>query len=472
MAPASSPTSQTADPSVYGSAESAARLAPRLSAIEEKGYRLDLAAYEGFDCGVLAADLRYFAAAVEAVGGTLRVQRTEYDLEKRLIEVELKGNYGAVKPTQSSMEWVAFELPLESLPIKLVPHPARLEAYLRSLAPHDLQKLNLPDITRPFDEYVQSGSAYARGVYFTPSPAGEEGRYWCARPEKPLVGAGWTRGQPWYYSPAYLGKMIGHDDQLARPLREIRLGDPGGAKLLGRMSVLGLNKGVCLVELEQLTDKTLRYLAYPVADGNGLPRRSRLQADSQSMGPYENSVRSPIHDPRLGRHSLLKAPLPQRPQAIGEEESALQRSPGPRRPSVWTAQEEQRFREGRTMKPPYPQERVVLTPPFAELDPPVVVLRKDEGWAPFREDYVLDNRLSFEGADHDTARLLCVFTSVSPKSLLELIGVLHNVEVTPLLKDEALLARLESLRPPQPRPPTPPPPPAAAPPPAASGPRR
>ena len=397
-----------------------------IAAIRAKGYRLDLSAYEGLPRTILHADLRYLSAAVGLVEGRLAVIRRDYRLlNGKNSTQEDRELYWKRKET-SPPPWLTGPFPGDigvldegpaPLPVKLLPSPARLRVCLEKLTPGERRKLKIPDLTAPFEQLIRDCAAHARGVYFESGWRSDDGNHGCPMSGEAGCAGGAYRETPGYFAPAELGKLVGRVEQLVRPQEQIRLGKWLGAKLLGRMNVVGITSSVYFVEVDMPGEAAQRYITYPIADGNSGLRGDRPWIDPEKGGRAENSVRSPVHDPRLGRHSLLKIPRPFKagPYPPGQRE--------------------------------YQQERISVGPGFAGQEPPIVVLRKDAAWKPFLEDYVLDNRLSFTGEDADTARLVCVFTNISPKGLLRLIGALHGTDVSRLKGDAAVLERLEKLRP-------------------------
>jgi hypothetical protein len=372
---------------------------PLLEELAAKGHVVDISAYSECFPASLVRDLRCYLRAVEVVGDRQRVQITRYALlsseKSSPPELFRRGSTNSTFPH----EVIAADEGRHPLPLKLLPRRSEIR------------------IPEPNDQFCQCVAVVPRSMarYYIPGPNSEDPGRWIAYPRD---------GMPFFPPPKYgvsfleAGKLV-HPyprDALDWPMSSIEtkigLSKPGGATNLGRICVSGLSEAVYLVESEDVAGARDRFIVFPVADGNGGVRN--WESPGRSFATRcENGVHSDIWDRRLGRHSLLKVPMP-------------------------PASRYSRYN--------WMEERIVVTEHFAGFDPPIAVLRKVAGWKPFVEDYVIDNRLSFDGADDDTARLLCVFASIEPDDLLRVIGALHRVDVTNLLSDARLLSELESLR--------------------------
>jgi hypothetical protein len=370
---------------------------PLLEELAARGCVIDISAYETCFPVSLVRDLRYLVRAVVAVGGRQREAMTRYTLlsseKSSSLELFRRGSTNSIFPH----EVIVADEGMHPLPLKLIP---------RSSDIHVPEPVN--------DLCVCAGDqSRSQARYYRSGPESKDPDFWIAVPRD---------GMPFFAPPKYgvsfleAGKLVfacpgdGDSFRLVAAERLIGLSKPGGATNLGRVCVSGLSQAVYLVESEDATGARDRFVAFPVADGNGGVRR----LGRGRVTCYENSIRSELWDVRFGRHSLLKVPLPRAPSQYSRNN--------------------------------WKEERIVVTEHFAAFDPPIAVIRKDAEWKPFAEDYVIDNRLSFEGADDDTARLLCIFASIEPDDLLRVIGALHRVDVTRLLADTELLAELERLR--------------------------
>lgn len=408
----------------------AAALVQRLEAL---GYRLDLGAYPGLPESLLVDDLNYLLAAAELVGGRQQVERSEHALLSNFAADPQPGFRRAKAPGNERVdEWepndpeypfevVSARLPVRPLPLKLLPAPERVREVLAGASTPDGPLLELS-----IERLVELGFRLGYATYFVAAPDVTEPRF------VPPLPADTDRVPPpgGHWAGPLLGRYVraGEDYQRLyhtppKHADALRTGRFAGTTPLGRVRTIGLTPDIYLREIEREGHAPERSLVYSIADAAG-GRRTLQQVRQRGPGVsfFQNALDSPEHDPRLGVHSLLIVPR------------AL---PVPYRSSKdWTIDD-----------PVHPQERIVLDEFFSRQDPPIAVLRKSGTWEPFKEDYILDRRLSFDGPDADTARLVCVFTSIEPEALLRVVGALHGREVDDVLADPEAMRRLEDLRP-------------------------
>lgn len=282
------------------------------------------------------------------------------------------------------------------MPVLVVPDPQALRGLLTNRAIKDNAT---PLHERSFDDLRGSGLLSAYAIYFSPTPKPNYNPTWHApAPRGHFAGPVDSR---------YLGKAVG-SSFVWRPdfPKRIKLATP----VLAKRGTVELWEGVWLSELRVGDARPRREFDFPIADANGGARTTaEMAARPEARSQFENLVHSPIYQPTIGRQNLLIAPTP-----VAERQHA--------------------------------SESVVLDEFFAREAVPVVLLCKAETWQPGKEDYRLEIGLDGLNAARDDIRLICVFTSIQPKDLLELFARLGGEDPAGVQPDAATLIELESLR--------------------------
>ena len=390
--------------------------------LDKLGYRVDLSVYEGLPKELALRDLQYLEAAMNAfkkfAPDANAAAQTEYVLYNHHAKPEPKkgqAGYEEIRQDRIRRKVSGIGFPftpavygkqgLAPVSIQWLPSPPRVHHVLGRLEDNDSI-----DLDAEISTFAKYGFPFAQGIYFE---SGEDSKSPHISGPMSKQGGKGTRTnpkQPWHLSPLTNEKVIGHFNTVAEAEKTIRLGQPKGAELLGKLNVVELKPNILLIDLAKPNQTVERWLGFPIADGNGgIHARDRYSSDEGSE--WANEIKSDIHDPRLGRHSLLKVPSPALPEKMR-----------------------------------YPQEQIVVGHIFANQKPPVAILRKAKTWQPFAPDFEIDNRQSFFDSDDDTALKAIVFSHIKPKELLQFFGKYHDTNVESLLGDQALIQRLEDLQ--------------------------
>lgn len=363
----------------------------------QRGYQLDVTAYAGLPSRVLEQDLGYLKAAVEIVGGKNRTTRDSYKLlnrEKRAPRRPLESHPGAFRSggIYPFDTWVE-EAGEEAVPVQLLPNPAVVRELL--LKSRDGKR-------KTVQEFVEAGAPYNRTIIFVPGPDSED-------PEYPL-----NPEQPYFFSSLELGKIVGRDVEVAMPLERLQAGQPDGARVVATMTAVEISDALYFVQIDR-DDRSDSLVAFPIAQGHsGFRERS---AQEGRVAPFANRVTSPQDDSIAG-HTLVLVPRP------------LVRSVSP-------------------SETPWFVEDVVVFETHAGRVPPIVVLRKDETWEPYREDYVLATSFNPVKDDEHSVRRIGVFMNIEPQDLLQVVASLHGCDSNELDVDESSFEKLRRLRTPQ-----------------------
>lgn len=355
--------------------------------------------------------LRFFRAAVEAIGGSTQQSIEEFELvnHRRFQrppkdQVEALSRYREMVRNKSQFpdDVVAIPLGSKPVPIKILPDSKQIAELSNNLINDQ-----------------QESKQLAKGIYFVAGAESQNPAYPTPMPTFAFKPGGKTLKEPYFWEAIGVGKLVGPPMLVDQAASHLRIGEPQGAQLLGTVEVTALNEVLWSVSLTESNGPKSQWFAFPIADANGGTRSDRPRIDPIKGTCLENTIETSLPLLILGRHSMAKLPLP-----LAETGNT----------------------RGRTQSlPHYPQERIVIDERWSQLTPPVVVVRKAATWQPFVEDYVLDNRLQFNGDVPETC-LITVFSNIGPSDLLRLVGALQNRDVSGFVTNPATIAKLEHAR--------------------------
>lgn len=294
----------------------------------------------------------------------------------------------------------------EPVPILILPSPAQIHSF----APDSLKA-----------DRFKSAKSLGRTVLFRPG-------MWSTAPvHVPALPAGSGLNPGIFkYEPPHLklGKLVlkaldsddpalDSDGPLEIPLSSLRIGKFFGASLVGwlrTMPIMPENHILRSVQVQEPDKESIEWIAYAIADANGA-RRGRNFVPANGDSNFANPLQSPLHDPQLDRHSLLRLPTP---LALGSRDA--------------------------------PHEELTLDEWFANADPPAFVLVLDPSSTPFRESYILKQLKS--GVEiKEPIWLILIFSHIQPENLITALRILSPPTADRASEHEkALVETLHNLR--------------------------
>jgi len=381
-----------------------------LEELTSLGFRLRVGSWEGLPVESLIKELQGLATMVRAVARqesatparcgdhvllSNRLDPESFDSAAvRAVEKKLEGEgvrqFLICYPVDPAISRKVGEKPL---PVVFVPRAEYLSVPLRKFQEKDPSSRALP---------------HAGTVLFRPFRGSSLNDYRCAVPTDG------TRGGPvriprmkMFVSAAEQGKVVSQGKLLEKAKETILRQD--GDLYLGGIHTYLWGESLYFVRYE-LSEKAPSWTwAVPIADANGAARlvrgkepftayayANRVAVDPDYGSCYENQV-SGLSYGSLDRHNLLVLP---RPRPIGSDDHEARRE-------VWKLPKDEWVLHR-------PQERVAVNREFLAKHP-IVVLRKGARWRPFMEDVSFDEKLSFHGADADTALVLVISADAPPE---------------------------------------------------------
>jgi len=223
-----------------------------------------------------------------------------------------------------------------------------------------------------------------------------------------------------------LGKIVlkpfynGPDDRLLDGSRHLRLGEVGGATLLGELLTVPLH-----LENQRLRwtsrkvgSGTEQFLAYALIDGNGA-RRVRFNqtfqtSDLGKVSPYLRPLNCDAHQPRINQHALLLLPVP-----IGWP------------PSSWDR-----------VRSEHPHEEWSFDDWFPAQQDACWVIRETAESMPLKEAFVL---MPAREESELPAFLIVLFAETEPAQFVRELASLYKVPAEPVVSSEESMARLRHL---------------------------
>jgi len=293
----------------------------------------------------------------------------------------------------------------EPVPILLLPPPEQIRVAMSDLALNDKFK---------------AAKALGRTIFFESGWMSSNPRLLQSLPIGYLF-----YGAPIVYYPDYLkyGKIVlgaqASDDLEGGALSPLRINKFGGATLLGWLRAILIaadNPVLRAAQLEVPGKPTTEWIAYVIADANGVLRGKHDPANGESA--FAKPLQSTLHDPRVEHHSLLRLPMP---LSLGQS-----------KPNGG-------FGKGG------PHEEIALDEWFSAADPPIFALTLNPFSNPFRESFIL-RQIKAGFPIHEPIWLLIVFSNIEPKQLLEALKTLAPPTNAHPEIDSALIEELRKLR--------------------------
>ena len=170
---------------------------------------------------------------------------------------------------------------------------------------------------------------------------------------------------------ANYGAAFGPDFARDERLRPLRLGEPGGARVVAEIVTTRLfpdNPRVLRYEVREPGETPRAGVAFAMVDANGANRLPRPEA---GLHGFALPLVSPPHDPRVGKHSLLRLPN------SGRDVPPRTERPGP--PGDGS--------DGRTI--PKAVEVLAMDGWFAARPEKLWALRAADDYRPFHESFLL-----------------------------------------------------------------------------------
>lgn len=223
-----------------------------------------------------------------------------------------------------------------------------------------------------------------------------------------------------------LGKIVlmpffnGADNRLLDGSLRLRLGEIGGARLLGELLTVPLhlkNQRLHWASRE-VGSRTETFLAYTVIDGNGARRvrsnQTFQESDSGELSPYLRPLNCERHQPRIKQHDLLLLPVP----------------------IAWPPSSADR------MRTQHPHEAWSFDDWFPAQPDACWVIRETADSTPLKESFVL---MPAREESELPVFLIVLFAETEPARLVRELSSLYEVPAEPVLTSEELMGRLRRL---------------------------
>jgi len=378
------------------------------------GWSVAVGAYDGLPPALLERDLHRLADAVVRVGGSSDAMRDNYT-----VAVELGPRSKWRDPGDGSVAGLDGIVPWRRVangpvPVKLIPDPAELRGAFSWI---DGPRPRSVDWSAPLSEVFLESGTMGRLTLFVPGFFSWSGEV--VAPGQPAIGRINARG--------FLMRRLGTTDRvvvggssgvyLERVEQSLRVGVPGGGRLVARVKTVRLNAGSYLVQVEPgATDGpgAYRFLAFPFADAWPVNRAWRDLRDR--TGPASVVLSDDLPRPTEYGWSLMyvprASPIGSDPDGDSHDESVLDPLPFPPEMPLWG-------------DPPESQERLALPESFARVSP-IISIHKGIGWEPFDETYRIEAGSSEAALRGGGLRMVVIFGNASEASIEELVRVLHD----------------------------------------------
>ena len=279
------------------------------------------------------------------------------------------------------------------------------------------------------DTLGDAGTVYGRTLIFKAGERSEEPDGLPAAPMGTRIPS-WSNYAAALYSgrPFFIpsGKIVlqpyfnGRDDRLVDGSRYLRLGEDGGAILLGELVTVPvhLRNQRLRWTSRKVGSRTEQFLAYALIDGNGARRNDLIRgfqmSDLGEVSPYLRPLSYNAHQPRINQHDLLLLPVP-----IG-----------------WPP------RSGDRVHSQDSYEEWSFDDWFPAQPDACWVIRETADSKPLQESFVL---MPAREESELPVFLIVLFAETEPAQLVRELAALHEVEAESLLNSEEEMGRLRRL---------------------------
>lgn len=347
-------------------------------------WRIDRSAYVGLSASSAEAATAYLRAALSALPKDAAPKRDVYQ------RVDLDA--GPVYPMDVAWKRIGSE----SVPILLLPAAHQIRSTLSS-----------PDLNLAFSGAPQ---VLGRTVLFQPGKSSEAPVHVPALPRGSAISAGVFKHQPPHLK---LGKLVlkGRDADAPdrEPLAPLRIGEKRGASLIAMLRTVPAfpqNPILRIAQIEMPNQPQRAWVSYAILDANGA-RRGTTSVLPSGESSFAKPFHSEIHDPHVGRHSLLRLPTPIR---LGTNEG--------------------------------PYEEIALDEWFCTAKPAMFVVTLDPSSTPFRESFNL-RHIEPDVPIDEPIWMVIVFSNIEPTDLIE--GLRFLAPGSELKNEDSLLVQLQQL---------------------------
>lgn len=370
------------------------------SLLDIGSWTLDRSAYVGLPRCLADNATAYVSEVLQVVGLDKGPQRIKYERVDR-------HNGGAIFP----LDVVFRETGTEAVPIVILPSPKLLRGVQEWAVLRDWDDVRGLETLESLDWDKPSIGMVGRTVFFAPGPSSESPIRTPPLPYGARLSSGIFKHAPPHLK---MGKIVmsARDRNVAETLEPLKLGKQSGATLIGRLTTIPFsaeNERLRLVQLDVPDKKQTRsWIACALSDANGARRgKSFVQPDGTSS--FERPLTSPSHDPRVGRHSLLRIPGPL---------DLHSRIP--------------------------PHEEIAIDEWFFRSGAPGVVLAAEADSAPFRESLLLVTEPA-ELSSGDRPLLVATFLGAPPLDTVRFMQTLSLSAPGEAKLEDEVMAQLEHL---------------------------
>lgn len=389
--------------------------------IRRGGFRIDVGALRGLAPEASSRVLEYVCAVVDRVNEAGKPPEMEQ-------WVLLEGQWGPRRCGGGGQirHWFPSDFEVSEsegapVPLKVFPSPSLVRASAAERIEHAE--------TESIQDLVRAGAPIGRTLVYEHGalkPDFVEGmrngeRLFRVLPlATPAVASTITEVAPLLYAPQYGRLVVPNTDEAWQTVRgALRATSDVGARFFGEIQTVGI---LPEVSVRRVVTSDGRFadrpaLVYEVWDG-----LEGVRCDAPNgVDPLAVRVRivGPGAGARLGSYELFRSPYP------------VRREPGA---------------SGRNRPVgAHPQERIVLGDQWADAEPPVVIVRKGEGWEPYCESLIITNEPGEVKPGDGSLLMLGVFSAIAPEDLVATLAAFAGVDAGPILADEGFMRTLREL---------------------------